>query len=65
MILPSHDQSRSLVLTLHSLNADDLAQLLGTQKKDLRKFCGRLREDRMISVYAFPRDSRQPDTELT
>lgn len=33
-----------------SLHADDLAVLLGMQQKDLRKLCGRLREDRMLAV---------------
>lgn len=33
------------------LHAEDLAYLLGMQQKDLRKLCGRLREDRLIAVY--------------
>lgn len=38
---------------LYSLHAEDLAHLLGMQQKDIRKLCGRLREDRMIAVYAY------------
>ncbi|EGE02902.1 transcription factor TFIIE complex alpha subunit [Trichophyton equinum CBS 127.97] len=39
-------------LFIHSvLNAEDLALLLGMQQKDVRKLCGRLREDRLISVH--------------
>ncbi|GAD93126.1 hypothetical protein AN6166.2 [Paecilomyces variotii No. 5] len=39
-------------LFIHSvLHAEDLAYLLGMQQKDLRKLCGRLREDRLISVH--------------
>ena len=30
---------------------EDLARLLGMQQKDLRKLCGKLKEDRMIAVY--------------
>ncbi|KAM5454282.1 hypothetical protein MaudCBS49596_002298 [Microsporum audouinii] len=42
-------------LFIHSvLNAEDLALLLGMQQKDVRKLCGRLREDRLISVYGTP-----------
>lgn len=37
----------------HSLHAEDLAHILGMQQKDLRKLCARLREDRMIAVYAY------------
>lgn len=36
-----------------SLHAEDLAHILGMQQKDLRKLCARLREDRMIAVYAY------------
>ena len=36
---------------LRRLHAEDLALLLGMQQKDLRKLCGRLREDRLIAVY--------------
>lgn len=40
-------------LIMHStLRDDDLALLLGTQTKHLRKLCGRLREDGLISVHA-------------
>ena len=40
-------------LIMHStLRDDDLALLLGTQTKHLRKLCGRLREDGLISVQA-------------
>ncbi|KAF3480458.1 transcription initiation factor IIE subunit alpha [Arthroderma uncinatum] len=39
-------------LFIHSvLNAEDLALLLGMQQKDVRKLCGRLREDRLIAVH--------------
>ncbi|KAJ9194985.1 hypothetical protein DTO166G4_6069 [Paecilomyces variotii] len=39
-------------LFIHSvLHAEDLAYLLGMQQKDLRKLCGRLREDRLIAVH--------------
>ncbi|KAL2005392.1 hypothetical protein VTN00DRAFT_2603 [Thermoascus crustaceus] len=39
-------------LFIHSvLHAEDLAFLLGMQQKDLRKLCGRLREDRLIAVH--------------
>ncbi|KAL4864452.1 hypothetical protein BDV12DRAFT_176115 [Aspergillus spectabilis] len=38
-------------LFIHSvLHAEDLAFLLGMQQKDLRKLCGKLREDRLIAV---------------
>ena len=37
-----------LVASLHN---DDLALLLGMQQKDLRKLCGKLREDRLLAVY--------------
>ena len=38
-------------LMIHStLPNEDLALLLGMQQKDLRKLCGKLREDRLISV---------------
>jgi transcription initiation factor TFIIE subunit alpha len=40
-------------LIVHStLRDDDLAILLGTQTKHLRKLCGRLREDGIISVHS-------------
>jgi transcription initiation factor TFIIE subunit alpha len=40
-------------LIVHStLRDDDLAILLGTQTKHLRKLCGRLREDGLISVHS-------------
>ncbi|KAI5284940.1 General transcription factor IIE subunit 1 [Ascosphaera acerosa] len=39
-------------LFIHSvLNADDLALLLNMQKKDLRKLCVKLRDDRMLAVH--------------
>ncbi|KAF3924872.1 hypothetical protein ABW21_db0205278 [Orbilia brochopaga] len=39
-------------LMIHSaLRDDDLAHLLGTQTKELHKLCGKLKEDRMISVH--------------
>ncbi|KAJ9224684.1 hypothetical protein DTO169C6_2935 [Paecilomyces variotii] len=39
-------------LFIHSvLHAEDLAYLLCMQQKDLRKLCGRLREDRLIAVH--------------
>ncbi|KMP00742.1 hypothetical protein CIHG_03189 [Coccidioides immitis H538.4] len=42
-------------LFIHSvLHAEDLALLLGMQQKDLRKLCGRLREDRLIAVHSRP-----------
>ncbi|KAK2797921.1 hypothetical protein FQN50_009017 [Emmonsiellopsis sp. PD_5] len=42
-------------LFIHSvLHAEDLAHLLGMQQKDLRKLCGRLREDRLIAVHSRP-----------
>lgn len=34
------------------LHAEDLAFLLGMQQKDLRKLCAKLREDRLIGMYA-------------
>ena len=37
--------------TPHSLVNEDLAHLLGMQQKDLRKLCGKLREDRLLAVY--------------
>ncbi|KAI4110408.1 MAG: hypothetical protein LQ339_001273, partial [Xanthoria mediterranea] len=38
-------------LMMHStLSNEDLAHLLNMQPKDLRKLCGRLREDRLLSV---------------
>ncbi|KAJ6263228.1 Transcription initiation factor [Drechslerella dactyloides] len=40
-------------LMIHSaLRDDDLAHLLGTQTKELHKLCGKLKEDRMVNVYA-------------
>ncbi|KAI1951254.1 hypothetical protein LOZ57_001809 [Ophidiomyces ophidiicola] len=42
-------------LFIHSvLHAEDLALLLGMQQKDLRRLCGRLREDRLIAVHSRP-----------
>ncbi|KAL1955097.1 hypothetical protein VTO42DRAFT_9031 [Malbranchea cinnamomea] len=42
-------------LFIHSvLHAEDLAHLLGMQQKDLRKLCGRLREDRLLAVHSRP-----------
>ncbi|KAK2834841.1 hypothetical protein FQN49_006858 [Arthroderma sp. PD_2] len=39
-------------LFIHSvLNADDLGLLLGMPPKDVRRLCGRLREDRLIAVH--------------
>ncbi|KAI5283924.1 General transcription factor IIE subunit 1 [Ascosphaera aggregata] len=39
-------------LFIHSvLNADDLSHLLSMQKKDLRKLCVKLRDDRMLAVH--------------
>ncbi|OJJ50522.1 hypothetical protein ASPZODRAFT_126408 [Penicilliopsis zonata CBS 506.65] len=39
-------------LFIHSvLHAEDLAFLLGMQQKDLRKLCGKLREERLIAVH--------------
>ena len=37
---------------LGSLPVDDLFFLLGIQQKDLRKLCGKLREERMLARYA-------------
>ena len=34
-----------------SLVNEDLAHLLGMQQKDLRKLCGKLKEDRLLTVY--------------
>lgn len=40
-------------LMVHSaLHNDDLALLLGMQQKDLRKLCGKLREDRLLAVHS-------------
>ncbi|KAI9880220.1 MAG: hypothetical protein M1830_004806 [Pleopsidium flavum] len=40
-------------LMIHSaLHNDDLALLLGMQQKDLRKLCGKLREDRLLAVHS-------------
>ena len=40
-------------LMVHSvLPTDDLAYILGMQPKDLRKLCGKLKEDRLLAVYA-------------
>ncbi|MCJ1448263.1 MAG: hypothetical protein MMC23_008778 [Stictis urceolatum] len=40
-------------LMVHSaLPNEDLALLLGMQQKDLRKLCGRLREDRLLAVHS-------------
>ncbi|KAK4694193.1 transcription initiation factor TFIIE subunit alpha, partial [Lecanoromycetidae sp. Uapishka_2] len=42
-------------LMIHSAVVnEDLAYLLGMQQKDLRKLCGKLRDDRMLSVHARP-----------
>ncbi|KAK2743056.1 hypothetical protein FQN57_005012 [Myotisia sp. PD_48] len=42
-------------LFIHSvLHADDLSHLLGIPQKDVRKLCGRLREDRLIAVHSRP-----------
>ncbi|KAL9102183.1 MAG: hypothetical protein Q9163_002631 [Psora crenata] len=42
-------------LMIHSaLPNEDLAFLLGMQQKDLRKLCGRLREDRLLAVHSRP-----------
>lgn len=37
-------------LILYRLSNEDLAHLLSMQPKDLRKLCGRLREDRLLVV---------------
>ncbi|KAH8425561.1 uncharacterized protein LDX57_003311 [Aspergillus melleus] len=55
-------------LFIHSvLHVEDLAFLLGMQQKDLRKLCAKLREDRLISVYAcftFPNPTKTNNTPL-
>ena len=38
---------------LYSLRDDDMGYLLGLQTKDLHKLCGKLKEDRMLHVYAY------------
>ena len=38
--------------SLYSLRDDDMGYLLGLQTKDLHKLCGKLKEDRMLHVYA-------------
>ncbi|KAL8989109.1 MAG: hypothetical protein Q9177_001932 [Variospora cf. flavescens] len=39
-------------LILYRLSNEDLAHLLSMQPKDLRKLCGRLREDRLLVVHS-------------
>lgn len=34
-----------------SVRDDELGKLLGFQSKDLQKLCGRLKEDRMLTVW--------------
>ncbi|KAL9131098.1 MAG: hypothetical protein Q9217_000860 [Psora testacea] len=42
-------------LMIHSaLPNEDLAFVLGMQQKDLRKLCGKLREDRLLAVHSRP-----------
>lgn len=36
---------------LDSLRDDDLAYLMAINTKDLHKICGKLREDRFLTVY--------------
>ena len=38
------------LISLCRLPNEDLALLLGMQQKDLRKLCGKLREDRLLAV---------------
>lgn len=38
------------LMLLRRLPNEDLALLLGMQQKDLRKLCGKLREDRLLAV---------------
>ena len=41
-------------LMVHSaLPNEDLALLLGMQQKDLRKLCGKLKEDRLLAVFVY------------
>jgi transcription initiation factor TFIIE subunit alpha len=45
-------------LMVHSaLPNEDLALLLGMQQKDLRKLCGKLKEDRLLAVFAYTHPS--------
>lgn len=45
-------------LMVHSaLVNEDLARLLGMQQKDLRKLCGKLKEDRLLAVYVHLKSS--------
>jgi transcription initiation factor TFIIE subunit alpha len=37
---------------MDSLRDDDLAYLMAINTKDLHKICGKLREDRFLTVYA-------------
>lgn len=39
-----------LLLMSDSLRDDDLAYLMATNPKDLHKICGKLREDRFLTV---------------
>ncbi|KAL8651145.1 MAG: hypothetical protein Q9210_003424 [Variospora velana] len=39
-------------LILYRLSNEDLAHLLSMQPKDLRKLCGKLREDRLLAVHS-------------
>ncbi len=41
-----------MLSVIDRLPNEDLAHLLGMQQKDLRKLCGKLKEDRLLTVYA-------------
>ncbi|KAK9473424.1 TFIIE alpha subunit-domain-containing protein [Dipodascopsis tothii] len=40
------------ILRHSAISDDDLAQMVGVQKKELHKICAKLREDRLLKVYA-------------